>query len=105
MRFFTNQKAVSAVTRITGYVSGISQSTTITDITSCYLRPLSETESSANGYQYGVAFNAIFETGTDIRQQDKITIEGVQYLVQGTSVHDRGFNTRYVKALIVKPEN
>jgi hypothetical protein len=105
MRTFTTQKAVTSVKRITGYVSGISQSTTITTITSCYLRPLSETESTNNGYQYGTAFNAIFETGTDIRQQDTITIDGVEYLVQGTTNHDRGFSTKYVKALIYKPEN
>jgi hypothetical protein len=105
MKTFTSQKSVSSVTRLTGYVGNISQSTTITTITSCYLRPLSETESSNNGYQYGVAFNAIFEVGTDIRQQDKITIEGVEYLVKGTISHDRGFGTQYVKALMVKPEN
>lgn len=102
---FTQQKSVSSVKRITGYVSGLSQSTTITTITSCYLRPLSEVESSANGYQYGTAFNAIFETGTDIRQQDKITIDGTEYLVQGVTNHDRGFATKYVRALIYKPEN
>lgn len=105
MLTFTNQKAVTSATRITGYVGNLSQSTTITSITSCYLRPLSEVESSANGYQYGVAFNALFEIGTDIRQQDKITIDGTEYLVQGVSNHDRGFATKYVKALLVKPEN
>ena len=105
MQTFTNQKTISSVTRISGYVGNLSQSTTVTGITSCYLRPLSETEASANGYQYGLAFNAIFESGTDIRQQDKITIDGVQYLVQGTVNHDRGFGTKYIKALMVKPEN
>lgn len=104
MRTFTNEKTVTSVTRISGYVGNLSSSTTITDITSCYLRPLSEVESSANGYQYGVAFNAIFEDGTDIRQQDKITIEGTEYLVQGVANHDRGFNTKYVKAMLIKPE-
>lgn len=105
MKTFTSQKTISSISRITGYVSGISTSTTITTITSCYLRPLSETEASANGYQYGLAFSAIFEPDTDIRQQDKITIDSVQYLVQGTVNHDRGFGTKYVKALLVKPEN
>jgi hypothetical protein len=105
MRTFTNNSTVSSVTRLTGYVGNLSQSTTITTITSCYLRPLSETESSANGYQYGIAFNAIFEVGTDIRQQDKITIDSVEYLVKGTANHNRGFGTQYVKALLVKPEN
>lgn len=105
MRTFTNNKVVTSVSRLTGYVGNLSQSTTITTITSCYLRPLSEVESSANGYQYGTAFNAIFEIGTDIRQQDKILIEGVNYLVQGTSNHDRGFGTKYVKAVLTRPEN
>ena len=105
MQTFTSQKTISSVTRISGYVGNLSQSTTVTGITSCYLRPLSETESSANGYQYGLGFSAIFEIGTDIRQQDKITIDGVKYLVQGTVNHDRGFGTKYVKALMLKPEN
>ncbi len=102
---FTTQKSISSVTRVAGYVNGISTSTTVSGITSCYLRPLSETEASNNGYQYGIAFNAIFEIGTDIRQQDKITIDSVEYLVKGTVSHDRGFGTQYVKALMVKPEN
>ena len=104
MQTFNSQRAVSSVSRITGYVSGLSQSTTITSITSCYLRPLSEVESSNNGFQYGTAFNAIFETGTDIRQQDKITIDGTVYTVKGVANHNRGYNTQYVKALIFKPE-
>lgn len=101
---FTNQKTITSVTRIGSYVSGLSQSTTVTGITSCYLRPLSEIESSSNGFQYGIAFNAIFETGTDIREQDKLTIDSVEYTVKGVSNHDRGFNAKYVKALITKPE-
>lgn len=104
MRTFTGQKTVSAITRITGYVGNLSASTTITTVTSCYLRPLSEVESSNNGYQYGTAFNAIFEPEDDVREQDKITIEGVQYTVKGVALHDRGFATRYLKALIFKPQ-
>lgn len=101
---FTGQKTVSAISRISGYVAGLSASSAITTVTSCYLRPLSEVESAANGYQYGIAFNAIFEVDADVEEQDKITIEGVQYTVKGIAVHDRGTFTQYRKALIVKPE-
>jgi hypothetical protein len=104
MQTFSSQQPVSSVTRITGYTSGISQSTTVTSITSCYLRPLSEVESSNNGFQFGTVFNAIFEVGTDIREQDKITIAGTTYTVKGVANHNRGFNTGYVKALIIKPQ-
>lgn len=103
---FTTQKTISAHTRLGNYVGNLSSSTTVTTgPTTCYLRPLSETESSANGYLFGLAFNAIFENGADIKQQDKITIEGIQYLVKGVVNHDRGFGTKYVKALITKPED
>ena len=104
MLYFTGQKTVSAINRISGYVAGLSSGTTITTVTSCYLRPLSEVESTQNGYQYGIAFNAIFESNADVREQDKITIEGVQYTVKGVALHDRGMNTQYLKALIVKPQ-
>lgn len=105
MRTFTNNATVSAVSRISGYTGNLSQSSAVTGFTTCYLRPLSEIESSANGYQYGTVFNAIFETGTDIRQQDKITIDSVVYLVQGVANHNRGYGTKYVKALLIRPEN
>lgn len=103
MRTFTSQTTISSITRITGYVGNLSQSTTITGV-SCYLRPLSEVESATNGFQYGWAYNAIFETDVDIREQDKVTIGGVVYLVKGVARHNRGIMTGYIRALIVKPE-
>jgi len=104
MKYFTDQKSVSLITRITGYVGNLSQSSAITTVTSCYLRPLSEVESSNNGFQFGTAFNAIFEPEDDVRELDKITIEGVVYTVKGVALHDRGIFTQYLKALIFKPE-
>lgn len=104
MLYFTTQKAVSLITRITGYVGNLSQSSAITTVTSCYLRPLSEVESSNNGFQYGHAFNAIFEPDADVIENDKITIEGTVYTVKGVALHDRGTFTQYKKALIFKPE-
>ena len=105
MLYFTGQRAVTGITRITGYVGNLSQSTSITTVTSCYLRPLSETESSNNGFQYGHAFNAIFEPEADVREQDKITIAGVEYTVKGVALHDRGTFTQYLKALVFKPQS
>ena len=102
---FTGQKAVSSITRISGYVGNLSSSTTITTVTSCYLRPLSEIESTNNGYQYGIAFNAIFEPEADVKEQDKITIEGIEYTVKGVALHDRGVFTSYLTALIIKPQS
>ena len=104
MLFFTGQKSVSLITRLNGYVANLSQSSAITTVTSCYLRPLSEVESSNNGFQYGIAFQAIFEADADVQEQDQITIEGTIYTVKGVALHDRGFATQYLKAIIFKPE-
>jgi hypothetical protein len=104
MEYFTGQKAVSGITRISGYSGNLSQSTTVSTVTSCYLSPLSEVESSNNGFQYGHGFKAIFEPGDDVREQDKITIEGVTYLVKGTVLHDRGAHTQYLRALLIKTQ-
>jgi hypothetical protein len=102
---FTTQKNITAHTRISGYVGNLSQSTTVTTgPASCYLRPLSEIESSNNGFQYGVAHNAIFEVGEDIQEQDKITIDGTEFTVKGVIDHSRGYATGYIKALIIKPQ-
>jgi len=104
MLYFTTQKAVSTISRLNGYVGNLSQSSAITTVTSCYLRPLSEVESSNNGFQYGIAFQAIFEPDADVQEQDRITIEGTTYTVKGVALHDRGTHTQYLKALIFKPE-
>jgi hypothetical protein len=105
MKIFTDQKKITAHTRLGNYVGNLSTSTTVTNgPVSCYLRPLSEIESSNNGYQYGVAHNAIFEVGEDIQEQDKITIDSVVYTVKGVIDHSRGYRTGYIKALIIKPQ-
>lgn len=104
MLTFTTEKVVNQITRLSGYTGNLSHSTTITSVTSCYLRPLSEIESSNNGFQYGIAHNAIFEVDADVIEGDKITIEGIEYTVKGVATHDRGFGTQYKKALIIKPE-
>jgi hypothetical protein len=105
MRIFTTQKTITNHTRLGNYVGNLSSSTTVTTgPVSCYLRPLSEIESSNNGYQYGIAHSAIFEVGEDIQEQDKITIDSVEYTVKGVVDHSRGYATGYIKALIIKPQ-
>ena len=105
MRIFTDQSLITAHSRISGYVGNLSSSTTVTSgPTSCYLRPLSEIESSNNGFQYGIAYNAIFEVGEDVQEQDKLTIGGVEFTVKGVADHSRGYATGYIKALIIKPQ-
>lgn len=106
MRTFTGQKAISTITRQTysGTPSKSSYSTVASNA-NCYLRPLGEDQASLNGFQYGTAFSAIFETSVDIREADKITISSVVYTVHGVVNHDRGFRTKYKRALLVKAEN
>lgn len=105
MQTFTGQKTISAISRQTYSGSPSKSSYSSVGTATCYLRPLSEDQSSVNGFQYGTAFSAIFETSVDIREADKITISSVVYNVHGVVNHDRGFNTSYKRALLVKAEN
>lgn len=100
---FTTQKIITAIKRqvYTGNKSVYS----VVGTGTCYLRPLSEEQASLNGFQYGTGFSAIFETSTDIREADKITIDSVEYTVRGVVNHDRGHNTSYKRALLSKAEN
>jgi len=102
MYYFTGQKTVTAIKRLL-YVGNISSFTTVGTST-CYLRPLSDSESSTNASQYGTPYNAIFEPGVDIRIDDKLVIDSEDYTVRGVSNHDRGTYTPYVRALVVKPQ-
>ena len=102
MKRYTTQKTISAIKR-QSYVGNISSFTTVGTGT-CYLRPLSEVESSNNGFQYGVAYSVICETSLDIREMDKITIDSTDYLVKGVVNHNRGSYTPYKRALVVLPQ-
>lgn len=70
----------------------------------CYLRPLNEEQSASNGVQFGTGFNIIVECEIDIREGDKLTIDGVEYTLRGIVNHDRGGYTRYKRALALKGE-
>ena len=131
MQYFTSQKLVQDIKRLT-YVGNISSYVSISTASyatdgidndgddlidssdsdldgadlsvKCSLRPLSEIESATNGYQYGTAFNAIFEVFVDIKTNDKITIENVQYTVKGVATFNNGNLLDYKRVLIVKPQ-
>ncbi len=103
MLTFTGQKTISAISRQT--YTGLKSTFSSVGTASCYLRPLTEDQASLNGFQYGTAFSAIFETSVDIREADKVTIDSIVYLVHGVVVHNRGGNTAYTRALLVKAQN
>ena len=102
MQTFTSQKIISAIKRQT-YVSGKSTFVSVGTATG-YLRPLSEESSSVNGVQFGFGFNLIVETDVDIRENDKVVIDGIEYTLRGVVNHDRGGITKYKRALMVKGE-
>lgn len=105
MLTFTTEKTVTAHKRQV-YVGNKSSYTTVSPVTltTCYLRPLNEEQSAANGVQFGLGFSIIVECDVDIREGDKVTIDGVEYTVRGVVNHDRGGLTRYKRALCLKPE-
>ena len=131
MQYFTSQHLVSDIKRST-YVGNISSYVSIStaplafdgidndedgftddadpdldgaDLSiKCSLRPLSEIEASNNGFQYGTAYNAIFEDFVDIRTNDKVTIEDIEYTVKGVAHFNNGNILDYKRALIVKPQ-
>jgi hypothetical protein len=101
MNFFTSQKSVTIKRQV--YVGNISSLTTLsTD--NCYLKPLSETESSNNGFQFGIGYNAIFEVGVDVKENDKLVIDTIEYTVKGVASFEHGNLLDYKRALIVKPQ-
>lgn len=104
MLTFTKQKTVTAIKRQS--YSGTPAKSVYSTIgsTTCYLRPLNEEQAAVNGVQFGLGFSAIFETSVDVRESDKLVIEGIEYTVRGIVNHDRGFRTSYKRALITKPE-
>ena len=102
MKFFTGQKSITAILRQT-YTGDKSAYASVGTATG-YLRPLTEEQSSVNGLQYGNGFSLIVETSVDIREQDKVTIDSVTYLIRGVVNHDRGGLLAYKRAILTKPQ-
>jgi hypothetical protein len=104
MRTFTGQKSISSIDRLT-YTGSKSVFASVAASVSCYLRPLTEEQASMNGFQYGTGFSAIFEVAIDIQEGDRVTIDSEVYTVRGVVNHNRGINTQYKRALLMKSEN
>lgn len=102
MRYFTKQRTISDIKRLTYTGSKATESSV--GAGEGYLRPLAADESSLNGVQFGQAFQLIVETSLDIRVQDRVTIDSVEYLVRGVANHDRGGPTAYKACLVTLPQ-
>lgn len=104
MQTFTSQNAITVVKRQV-YTGSKSVLTTVNGLTpTCYLRPLDEVASAANGVQYGFGFSVITETSVAILIGDTLTIDSIDYTVRGMVNHNRGGATAYKKFLVVKAE-
>jgi hypothetical protein len=104
MLFFTKNNAITLIQRQV-YTGNKSTLTTVGVTTNRgYLRPLSAEQASANGMQYGQAYELITEVGIDIQTGDKLTIDGGAYTVRGVANHNRGGLTAYKKYLLTNPE-
>lgn len=102
MQYFTQNNTISAIKR-QSYSGGKSTYSTVGSGTG-YLRPLSEEQASANGLQFGLAFNLLVETDVDIRETDRVTVDSEEYTVKGVANHNRGGYTAYKRCLIIKGE-
>lgn len=65
-----------------------------------YLRPMTEEQSSTNGYQYGKGFILICDDTTVIKESDKVIANSVTYTVRGVATHIRGPH-HFIKALLI----
>lgn len=106
MKTFTTQKQITSWKRMvyTGLLGAYTELIVAPSSPTCYLRPLNEEQSASNGVQFGLGFSIIVECDVDLREGDKVTIDGVEYTLRGVVNHDRGVATRYKRALALKPE-
>lgn len=103
MRYFTKQRSITAIKRLA--YTGSKATTSSVGTAEGYLRPLTADESSLNGVQFGQGYQLIVETSVDIRPQDRVTIDSVDYLVRGVANHDRGGFTAYKACLVTLPQD
>ena len=101
MRTFTNEKKISSIKRQV-YTGDKSTFVSVASNKFGYFRPLTEDQSSVNGLQYGTGFSLMVENSVDVREADRITIDGVEYVCRGVGTHDRG-SVPFKRCLITKP--
>ncbi len=103
--YFTNEHSLTLAERQV-YSGSPSKSvfTTVSGLAGkVYLRTLNEEQTAVNGLQWGQGFSIVYETALDIRVGDRLTIDGIVYVVKGTLTNSRGRILDYSKALLTKP--
>ena len=66
-----------------------------------YIKPMTEEQTSSNGYQYGKGYILLCDIDTTIKESDKVIAEGITYTVRGVARHNRGPH-KFLKALLVE---
>ena len=99
---FLNEKSVE-IKRMA--YSGTPKKSTLSTIATVrgYLRPLDETQASANGFQFGRAFALLVDVDVDIKETDDVVIDTVTYKVGGVAKHDR-LSIQHKRAVLTLPE-
>ena len=105
MKTFTDQDTISDISRMT-YTAGSTRGVyaSVSGTTTGCLTPLSEESAAANGIQYGYGFKLIMEVNQDVREGDRITVNGTIYNVRGIAKFTHGANTQYLRVVLTKPE-
>lgn len=85
------------------YVGDKSSLSTVATGVKGHLRTLSETQASANGFQFGQAFSLLVDDNIDLQEGDTVVIEGQDYNVNGVANHDR-LSIAHRRALLTLPE-
>lgn len=66
-----------------------------------YIKPMTEEQTSSNGYQYGKGYILLCDIDTTIKESDRVTSSGVVYTVRGVARHARGPH-KFIKAILVE---
>lgn len=66
-----------------------------------YIKPMTEEQTSSNGYQYGKGHVLLCDIDTTIKESDRVTANSIVYTVRGVARHARGPH-KFIKALLVE---
>lgn len=68
-----------------------------------YLRPLSEEDAAANGFQFGQAFMLQTPPEFAIQKGDHVEVDGVSYTCSGVAKHDR-LSIAHKRSILTLPQ-
>ena len=66
-----------------------------------YIKPMTEEQTSQNGYQYGKGHILLCDIDTTIKESDRVTSNGILYTVRGVARHNRGPH-KFIKAILME---